>query len=211
MMIHHVTSWILALAIFVFLGIGGVMASLDEYLDADSLTALATAEDLGQLDNVYERLPYHDSVMDVVYWSKRYALDPTSESSAGLLDTMPRSPLEFDYLYSVTYTEAYRTCPSLANIVAGYYGVLAKIVARDGKNWKAFLTLSRFSDGEAADDLSDWNSFLLGVNRARFVSTLRKLDDEGRRRVCGDCSILHGKEERTPSQGGGSKKSVEGG
>jgi hypothetical protein len=167
---------------------------VESYLDQRALTRIAASTDTAELERVYADMPYRDPAIDIVYRSRQLVLNPGEKAEKGLLETIPRNPLHLWYFYSITYTKAYTSSAELARIVNGYFEQLARIVLKRKDGYRDFLLLSRFADGEVASDLSDWNDFLKSASPEEFTAALRSLDQESRRRVCGDCAFL---EKRT--------------
>src|SRR5207245_10456368 len=111
-------------------------------------------------------------------------LSASKQNEIALLETIPSSPIEFRYIYSVVDTEGWRTSPEIPLLQQRYFEKIALLTAKHPEYARRFLTMSRFADGEAKNDTDDATAALKRVSRGVYLNGLKLLDPETRRYVC---------------------------
>jgi len=163
---------------------------LEGFIDEKALIALAEAPSLANLKSAWDDLSYHDLPLEIVYWTHLGELEPTPDNEIHLLKTIPRSPLEFAYLYAINDTKVWDRSPKLMGLYNQYFESLGKFAARHEEYVKPLLLISRFADGEAKNSTDEANEILKKLNFPGYLKGLRQLDAKSQASVCGDCPEL---------------------
>ena len=164
-----------------------VSCRLEDFIDNAAVTHLAEAKDLSELNVIWTKLWYHDAVERMIYYTRLVDLSPSKQNEIALLETIPSSPIEFKYIYSIADTVGWRSSREIPLLQQRYFEKIALLTGRHPEYVKRFLTMNRFADGEAKNDTDDATAKLKGVNRGVYLNGLKLLDPETRRYVCGDC------------------------
>jgi hypothetical protein len=170
---------------------------LEVFIEEKALIAVSEAPDLPALKSAWSSLPFYDLPLEAIYWTHVGELEHSADSEKALLKTIPRSPLEFAYLYALNDTKAWSSSPALVRLYEEYFESLAKAAAKHEEYIKPLLMMSRFADGEAKNSTDQANEFLKKLNLSGYLRALRRLDTQSRRSVCGDCPEL-AQESRKP-------------
>lgn len=158
---------------------------LQHYLDLPALKELAAAKSVTSLRARFRQMPYHDKAADVVFATRLYDLSASKEAETLLLAAIPKSPLEFSYLYRLTWPGADGFIdPTLNNIFDQFYRRAEEVVQRRTSELRSFLVLNRFADGVLLDMVQELSARLLAADRAAFLRVFKTLDQTTRDKFC---------------------------
>ena len=161
---------------------------LNRYVDRASLARLVQAKSKAVLETNYRSLPFHDELTDVLYATMSARFSKSKQAQLRLIATLPRSPLEFAYLYRLTYPAQPGGVPDreLETVFSEYLRAAANAVMDQQRGTRDFLLLNRFADGETLDAVQELSGEMLKRDRQRFLKAFQQTDALTQRRFCGD-------------------------
>jgi len=160
---------------------------LQAYLRIDALRSLQSASTAEELERRGAALSYQDAATRIVYAVRLSELAQVKASDSKVFDAMPSNPLEFNFVYTLTYPVADGHADSaLAQTFYRYLQVAEAAVERTGSHWLEFLMMVSFADGDPADVLQGLTDKLIASDAKRFAETVRRLAPGVRAKVCGD-------------------------
>src|SRR5438876_9769828 len=69
-----------------------VSCRLEDFIDSAAVSHLAEAKDLSELNAVWKKLWYHDTVERMIYYTRLVDLSASKQNEIALLETIPSSP-----------------------------------------------------------------------------------------------------------------------
>ncbi|KAA0249203.1 MAG: hypothetical protein EDX89_24195 [Acidobacteria bacterium] len=155
------------------------------YLDVPALTELAQQTSVADLRTRYATLESRDYLLDVVYRTRLAELSRGSSTTPEFCDLLPRSRVEFDYLYRLTYPESEGSHP-LEVFFDRFLQFCAAEVRRNPGLMSRFIQLSEYADGEALDIVQELSRDFHTRQPKAFMSAFRKVSPIARAKWCGD-------------------------
>ena len=154
-----------------------------QYLDKPSLIALAEAKDAASLRKVFSGIAVPDPVQRLVFAVRLQSLQPGSAADLRVIDAIPRYELEYEFLYSVTFTDVVGSELLVRICGGGWLEAAAEAILRQHRGMEAFLRLSSFNNADVAEQLGGWNSQLRNRAPKEFNRALAALPAAVRKKV----------------------------
>lgn len=156
-------------------------------IDAELVNSLLLPKNPEELRRAYKNLLYHDVVLDMLYYKRLRAMKHTEKDDLDFLRSMPKNPVEFSYLYSVTSPEDKLYLIPLNAAYQTYFEDLGDLVIKHPEFLEAYFLQVYFSDGEIADRLETTIAKIHKAIPKEFGSALKKVPAKVRARICTDC------------------------
>lgn len=152
-------------------------------IDAELVNSISLPKNPEELKLAYKNLLYHDVVLDMLYFMRLRGMQHTEKDDLDFLKSMPKNPVEFSFLYSVTSDEARNRFPQLNSAYTSYFEDLADLVIKHPEFLEAYFLQVYFSDGEIADRLETCVKKIQKAIPKEFNSALKKLPVKVRVRI----------------------------
>jgi hypothetical protein len=156
------------------------------WINAELVNNLSLPKNPEALRRAYKELPYHDVLLDMLYYTRLRTMQHTEKDDLDFLKSMPKNPTEFWFLYYVTWPEVIEHFPQLNNAYTSYFEDLADLVVKHPAFLQDYFLQYYFSDGEVAESLEGQIEKIRKAIPKEFNSALKKAPPQVRAQISTD-------------------------